>query len=162
MCVLVDDGETGTAYFDDLSFQKCRRPPIRFLVSAAYRDTVTDGDVEFRLVSNMTDADIAERGLRGTVLMPDANSRRRQRMVSVPDPKEGVWNFSLDLTGMPYGELPTPSQIPLGHTAFVGWFCCSFISSISSSIPRLAVAVHRGTIATRSVRPGTPGRRPTT
>ena len=104
--VRLDDGETGVAYLDDFQFGKTAKPPIRFLVSDAYRDTASDGLVNFRLVTNLTDKEIVARGLRGRILLPAPDVKRRQKAVSAPAFKDGVCAFSVDLKEMPHGEFP--------------------------------------------------------
>lgn len=111
VCIGIGDGETGTAYYDDFSFVKRQRPPIRFLASSAYRDTASNETVGFRLVSNLADHEIADRGLKGSAWVPDARNPDGRRALAVPGPTNGVWAFSLDLTGLPYGEMPVAFAI---------------------------------------------------
>ena len=107
VCVRVADGETGVIFVDDLSFALVERPPIRFLVSDAYRDTATGGRVTFRLVSNLTDAEIAARGWKGVFRTPKMNAYGGFfEETAAPAFKDGVSEWTVDVTDCPWGEFP--------------------------------------------------------
>lgn len=106
VCVRVSDGETGTFFADDFSFARLARPPVKFLVSDAYRDTAPGGIVTFKLVSNLTDGEIGAKGWRGEVRLPDPSSASYFIKRPAPAFTNGVSTFAVDMDKMPFGEFP--------------------------------------------------------
>jgi len=104
--IRASDGETGTFFADDFSFSKMVRSPVKFLVNDAYRDTAADGIVTFKLVSNLTDAEISAKGWRGEVRLPDMSSTSYFIKRPAPAFANGVSTFTVDMDKMPFGEFP--------------------------------------------------------
>ena len=95
--IRVSDGETGTFFADDFSFDKVTRPPIKFLVCDAYRSTATGGKVTFKLVSNMTDSEIAAKGWKGEVRLPNLDGTSFFTVTPAPAFTNGVSTFVVDI-----------------------------------------------------------------
>ena len=104
--IRVSDGETGTFFADDFSFAKVARPPVKFLVCDAYRSTAAGGKVTFRLVSNMTDGEIAAKGWKGVIRLPNPASTSYFNVTPAPAFTNGVSTFVVDIDRMPFGEFP--------------------------------------------------------
>ena len=104
--IRVSDGETGTFFADDFSFDKVARPPVKSLVCDAYRSTATGGKVTFRLVSNMTDGEIAAKGWKGAIRLPNPSSTSYFNVTPAPAFTNGVSTFVVDIDRMPFGEFP--------------------------------------------------------
>ena len=106
LSIRVSDGETGTFYADDFSFAKTVRPPIKFLVCDAYRSTSAGGKVAFKLVSNMTDDEIAAKGWKGQIRLPSHDATSHFTTAPAPAFTNGVSSFKIDVDKMPFGEFP--------------------------------------------------------
>lgn len=106
LAIRVSDGATGTFFADDFSFAKSVRPPVKMLVCDAYRSTADGGKVTFRLVSNMSDGEIAARGWKGMVRLPDYDANSYFKVCPAPAFTNGVSTFSVDVDKMPFGEFP--------------------------------------------------------
>lgn len=106
LSIRVADGETGTFFADDFSFTKTVRPPVKFLVNDAYRDTAEGGIVTFKLVSNLTDAEIVAKGWRGEIRLPNTASTSYFIKRPAPAFTNGVCTFTVDMDKMPFGRFP--------------------------------------------------------
>ena len=123
--IRVSDGETGTFFADDFSFDKVTRPPIKFLVCDAYRSTATGGKVTFKLVSNMTDSEIAAKGWKGEVRLPNLDGTSFFTVTPAPAFTNGVSTFVVDIDKMPFGKFPVSfafvdekGRVALSETVF--------------------------------------------
>ena len=104
--IRVADGETGTFFADDFSFAKIVRPPVKFLVNDAYRDTALGGVVTFKVVSNLSDAEIAAKGWKGEIRLPNSSSTSYFIKLPAPAFTNGVSTFAVDIDKMPSGKFP--------------------------------------------------------
>ena len=98
----VERGNTGKAYFDDLSVTEIDHPVFGEMVSSAYRNAAKDGNVDF-VVPVFDDKAIETRGVKAHFRISDGKGGWIAHPATIAD---GVARLATDVSSLPYGRRP--------------------------------------------------------